>query len=153
MAGTTGNKKKLDFDCTLFDLMNQDKLEEYYVMYDDIADELIFKFVQPEHPTAYHYLNEHMAAIIEEETNRMVGLALCYFKEDVLPKSNAASAWSKQVEKALTRQYISVTSEMKRNAPPSKQQINKQQQIDNLYNSFLETLDWNGRQKTPCLSN
>lgn len=139
MATKVGTSSKLDFDCTLFNLMNQDKLDFYFVMYDDLSDELIFKFIEPQNPTSYHYVSPTTAAIVDIVTNQMVGVAICNFKDEVMPNSKWSKVWTSEIELRLKRNYQKII--------PTK----KQQQIEKLYNAYLETLDRKGPEKVPCL--
>lgn len=113
MATKHGVKSESKIDCSLLTKMNNQELESFFVTYDDLADELIFKFTQPKNPTAYYFLKDNVAVIIDIVKQQVVGIAFQNFKVDFLSKEDFEK-WENLLQPELTRKYVKVS-------PPEKE--------------------------------
>jgi hypothetical protein len=110
MATKIDEQQQLGIDCSYLSKFKENKIESCYMMYDDISDELIMKFIEPVHPTAYYYIDETAALIIDEDTNVVIGLSLLNFKASIPDDKKTEDAGTAEFEKSITRQYQKVNN-------------------------------------------
>jgi len=102
-------------------------LDSFYLMYDDTADELVVKFIEPKNPTSYISSDENLSIIVDPVAKCVVGLSFMNFAEEFLAEPIAREQWKAPL-KILKRKYVKILSER------------KEKQIFTLYNDFLQTL-------------
>jgi hypothetical protein len=139
MATKVGENIQIAFDCTLLKKMAKNKLNSCLIMYDDIADELILKFLEPKHQTSYYYIDDNSALIIDDVENAVVGLSLLNFKEVHFADSTFNEVWSNDFEKSITRNYVTITNPDKEIASEKNQlhQVIGFQIMSERYKNFI----------------
>ena len=127
MVTKTSRETKVNFDCSLLQKMVDGDLDSFYLMYDDTADELVVKFIEPKNPTSYISSDENWSIIVDPVAKCVVGLSFMNFAEEFLAEPIAREQWKAPL-KILKRKYVKILSER------------KEKQIFTLYNDFLQTL-------------
>jgi hypothetical protein len=150
MATKVGENIQIAFDCSLLKQMAKNKLDSCLIMYDDIADELILKFLEPKHQTSYFYIDDNSALIIDDFENSVVGLSLLNFKEVHFSDLNFKDVWDEAFEKSITRNYVTITNPTKEIGPENKTVLSNhrfaknEREVQKFYNGIFTKIIQSG---------
>lgn len=71
-------ESELMFD--IYRALTSGKLRSFYVVYDDLTDELIVKFISPESPASVYHKSDNLALLVDPDTNQVVGFDFFRFQ-------------------------------------------------------------------------
>jgi hypothetical protein len=158
MATISTTEKKISFDCNLLKKMQEKKLAKYFIMYDDLSDEFIIKFIEPNNPTSYFYIDEESALIVDTKNLVVVGLSLTNFKEEQLSVLGLDSYWNDAFEKSITRTYKTVIPGAFQGKDPKveigfdKNNEQREREFQNLINGLFKKIDQKDHEKMLCFN-